>query len=95
MSLKLCSITKDLREMGYNDSQSTSKTDKQNKENLKCVYQLIRRVKDRKNGQSGKNDYKKIAQIINAQLYSTYRILQQVLRLSSTSFLNHLHLSRV
>ena len=58
MSPKLCSI-KDLREMGYDDSQSASKTDKQRKDNLKCVYQLIRRVKDRKNDQSGKNDYKK------------------------------------
>ncbi len=35
-----------LREIKYDDSQSASKTDKQGKENLSCVYQLIRRVMD-------------------------------------------------
>ena len=77
VSPKLCSI-KNLKEIGYDDSQSASKTDKQRKENLKCVYQLVGRVKDRKDGQSGNNNYsttmttkngllKKIARVESAQ----------------------------
>ena len=59
VSPKLCSI-KNPKEIGYNDSQSASKTDKQKKENLKCVDQLVGRVKDRKKGQPGKV-YKKMS----------------------------------
>ena len=58
------SCIKSLREVGYDDSQSTSKPDKQRKGNRSCVYQLIRRIMDSskcpsfvKDGQSGNNDF--------------------------------------